>query len=178
LRGYPCFCLQQQRNQEAEKVGDNSVTIEKVAEKLDYPYTLPNPYKNWQTGNQKNAVTVLKFIKAWETKNLDECLSYFGDTVDLSLDYFHKVLPHDSLANLLKGSWEDYASMTITMQDWESVISEDKKDEWVTLWYKQKWVDKKGKADSTNMVNDAKIVNGKIVVFDEKVQHYPPAAKK
>ena len=63
------------------------------------------------------------------------------------------------------------------MQDWVSVISKDKKSEWVTLWYKQKWIDDKGKADSANMVNDAKFINGKITIFDEKVQHFAAAKK-
>ncbi len=35
------------------------------------------------------------------------------------------------------------------MEDWESVISKDKKEEWVTLWYSQKWEDMKGKTDSS-----------------------------
>jgi hypothetical protein len=68
------------------------------------------------------------------------------------------------------------ANVTVYMQDWESVISKDKQDEWVTLWYKQVWTDKKGKMDSMEVVNDAKIVNGKIVVLDEAIRHYP--AKK
>jgi hypothetical protein len=63
------------------------------------------------------------------------------------------------------------------MNDWESVISADKKDEWVTLWYKQIQTDKKGKTDSLGVVDDAKIVNGKIVLLDEKIQHYPVAKK-
>ena len=64
------------------------------------------------------------------------------------------------------------------MQDWISVISKDKKSEWVTLWYKEILTDKNGKSDSVNVVDDAKIENGKIVILDEKVQHFPPAKKK
>jgi hypothetical protein len=147
------------------------------AEKPDYPYTLEKPYQNWQPGDQQHVVTVMKFLKALETKNLTECASYFGDTADIRLDYYHKKLPHDSIPALLDFSWSDVASVSISMGDWESVISSDKKEEWVTLWYKQKWVDKKGKTDSLSVINDAKIVNGKIVVFDEKIQHYPVAKK-
>ncbi|MEI9958032.1 MAG: hypothetical protein WDM90_17405 [Ferruginibacter sp.] len=65
------------------------------------------------------------------------------------------------------------------MQDWESVISADKKEEWVTLWYKEYTTDKKGVVDSLGITNDAKIVNGKVVILDEKIQHLgPPPAKK
>ena len=138
---------------------------------LDYPYTLDKPYKDWQPGDKKNAVLVMKMVKAWETRNIPECISYFGDSVQMHFDYFHKTVQHDSLPKLIEESWANYASVQIKMQDWESVISKDGSEEWVTLWYKQSWVDKKGKADSMSMVNDAKIVNGKIVVFDEKAQH-------
>jgi hypothetical protein len=56
------------------------------------------------------------------------------------------------------------------------VISKDKKIEYVTMWYKQITTDKNGKTDSIAVVDDCKIVNGKIVELDEKIQHY--AAKK
>ncbi len=57
--------------------------------------------------------------------------------------------------------------MEVKMQDWESVISKDKKQEWVTLWYTQKWEDMKGKKDSADIINDINIKNGKIVRLDE-----------
>jgi hypothetical protein len=68
------------------------------------------------------------------------------------------------------------SNLTITMYDYESVVSADKKDEWVTLWYKQAWKDEKGKADSLNIIDDCKMQNGKMIVLDEKIQHF--ATKK
>lgn len=63
------------------------------------------------------------------------------------------------------------------MNDYESVISKDKKDEWVTLWYKQITTDKKGKVDSISVVDDIKIENGKITVLDEKSRKFPVPKK-
>jgi hypothetical protein len=148
-----------------------------ATEPIEYPYTLDSLYKDWQPGDQKNAVLVMKMLKAFETKNATECASYFGDSVNFTFDYYDKKLPHDSIASFVEDAMADYASINIKMQDWESVISKDKKEEWVTLWYKQSWLDKKGKADSIKMINDAKIENGKIVVFDEKIQHFPTTKK-
>ncbi len=55
----------------------------------------------------------------------------------------------------------------------------DKKETWVTLWYQEKWTDKKGKADSLYYADDVLLKNGKILVYDEKGRHYPaPMAKK
>ncbi|HEY1017354.1 MAG TPA: hypothetical protein VGE25_00045, partial [Sediminibacterium sp.] len=67
-------------------------------------------------------------------------------------------------------------ALIIKMEDFESVISKDKKDEYVTLWYKQIMTDNMGKTDSLAMINDFKIVNGKIVALSEAMRHYP--AKK
>lgn len=156
---------------------DNAKAASATMETFDYPYNLSKPYQGWQPGDQKHAVAVLKMIKAWESKKLAECLGYFGDTVDMRVDMFQKVMPHDSLLSVLESSWADMASVTVKMDDWESVISPDKKDEWVTLWYKQIMTNKKGMVDSLSIVNDAKIVNGKITVFDEHIRHYPAAKK-
>ena len=41
------------------------------APKLDYPYTLEQPYKNWQPGNQQHAVTVMKGLKDYENGDVD-----------------------------------------------------------------------------------------------------------
>lgn len=143
-----------------------------------YPYTLKEPYKNWQTGDQQNAVTVLKMLKAWETKNLDECVTYFADTLEINLDYLHSVLPNDSIKSFLQGSYEAYPKdLKIHMQDWESVISADKSEEWVTVWYRQFWTDSKGVADSVDLINDAKIVKGKIASFSEYSLHLPKVQK-
>lgn len=157
----------------AESTG---TTASSSAVKYDYPYTLDREYQDWQPGDQQYVVNVMKSLKAWENNNMAECVSYFGDSVDLQFDYLRAVLPHDSLANFFSKGRNMYTSVTIKMDDWESVISKDKKNEWVTLWYKQVFTDKKGKTDSMSVINDLKIVNGKIVLLDENIRHYP--AKK
>lgn len=139
----------------------------------DYPYTLKDTYKDWQAGDQQNAILVQKMIKAWETKNSEECASYFADSAILSMDYFHGKISNDSILRIVKSGHENMESVTVEMQDWEAVVSADGKDEWVTLWYKQTVVGKDGKSEMMNIVNDAKIENGKIIVFDEYVQHLP-----
>jgi len=152
---------------------DKSGSSDAKTGKMDYPYSMDRPYQDWQPGDQKHVVNVMKGLKAWETNNMAEAVTYFGDNVELRFDNYLKTLPHDSLANFLAMGRVEYASVTIEMGDWISVISKNGKEEWVTLWYKQKFTDKTGKSDSLAVVNDAKIVKGKIVVLDEKVQHYP-----
>jgi soluble cytochrome b562 len=155
---------------------DTTKTTVSDSKDLVYPYTLEEPYKDWQPGDKQHAVTVMKSLKAFETGDVDGAVAAFGDSVDLRFDYFHAKLSNDSLKKFFTAERAKYSSITIKMGDWESVISSDKKTEYVTLWYKQIWTDTKGKIDSIGVIDDAKIVNGKIVELDEKIQHYP--AKK
>ena len=143
----------------------------------DYPYTLEKGWKDWQVGDPKHVGTVLKMLKAWETKNLTECVTYFADTVELALDHYRAVLPNDSIASFLQGSYMEYKDVKIKVQDWESVISADKKDEWATVWYRQYWTNAKGVTDSIDLINEAKMKDGKIATFDEYSLHFPEAKK-
>jgi hypothetical protein len=152
---------------------ETKVAEEVVLAPVVYPYSLKEPYSNWQIGDQQNTVLAMKMIKAWETKNVAECVSYFGDTVEMNFDYYRAKLPLDSVTSFIEGSYQMFPSVEVEMLDFMPVISEDKQDEWVTLWYKQKWVDTKGVADSAIFINDFKFKNGKIVIFSEYVQHAP-----
>jgi ketosteroid isomerase-like protein len=65
-------------------------------------------------------------------------------------------------------TWRNgFKTVDVKMEDWESVISKDKKQEWVTLWYTQKWEDTKGKKDSAAYIDDLQMKDGKIVRLDE-----------
>jgi hypothetical protein len=63
-------------------------------------------------------------------------------------------------------------NILIKMYDWESVVSKDKSEEYVTIWYKQIWEDMKGNKDSASLVNDIKMKNGKITELDEYTRRY------
>jgi len=157
----------------------NAALADAKASLPEMPYKLDSAYKNWQTGDPQHAVTVMKGLQAYENGDIAACMNAFGDSVWVGFDYFHKTMSKDSLKAFFTQGRAMYSSMKVKMEDWESVISADKKSEWVTLWYKEYTTDKKGVTDSLDVINDAKMVNGKIVVLDEKTQHLgPPPAKK
>jgi hypothetical protein len=137
-----------------------------------YAYTIQKP-DNWEVGSSQNTALVLTSLKAFENNQLDECLKYFADTIAWKSDYVEAKLSRDSLKAFFATSWKDVASMKINMHDFESVISKDKKDEYVTLWYVQTVTDKKGKTDSIFISNDVKLVNGKITELEETIRHFP-----
>lgn len=148
-----------------EAATDTSGT-EAVAQKMDYPYTIDHP-DNWEMGNNQNTMTALSALKAYENGNVDESMKYFGDSIHLQFDGLDKKMSNDSLKSMFAKGRSNYKSMEVKMDDWESVISKDKKDEWVTLWYRQKWEDTNGKKDSADIVNDLKMKDGKIIRLDE-----------
>ncbi len=139
----------------------------------DMPYQLPKPWMDWKTNSNDNAVTVMKFLKAWENKKVDESLTYFADSTRLIFDNYNEKLGQDSLRAFINMTLKDYKTVKIDMEDWESVISADKSEEWVTVWYKQSWVDMKGKADSVSITDEARLKDGKMNVFVEYTMHYP-----
>ncbi len=94
-------------------------------------------------------------------------MQYFGDSIQFKFDGMDKKMAADSAKAFFTTIRSGYKSLEVKMSDWESVISKDKKEEWVTLWYTQKWEDTKGKKDSADFIDDLKIKNGKIVRLDE-----------
>lgn len=165
-------------NSTGSKETKEAATEPASAEKIDYAY-MPSGHApdNWDMGDQKNIALVLKSLKGFETGNIDEALAAFADSVWWSSDYFDQKISKDSLRAMFTEGWKNMTSVKIVMNDYESVISKDKKDEWVTLWYKQIVTDKKGKVDSISVVDDAKIENGKITVLDEKSRKFPVPKK-
>lgn len=149
-----------------------------TSEKIDYPYQLEEPYQDWQPGDQKHAVNVMKSLKAYENGDINTCVQGFADTVDIRFDGYRARLSNDSIKKMFAKSRGEIASMKVKMDDWESVISRDKKMEYVTLWYREFQTDKKGKTDSLSIIDDLKIVNGKIAMLDQKIQHFPAVMKK
>jgi hypothetical protein len=173
-------CNSNSSKTETAATGDTAATATAAAANIDYAYMPGDREPNsWEMGDPKNLELVLKSLKAWENGNLDEALSPFGDSVEVAFDGFEAKLSKDSLLKVFGPQRKSYASLRIHMNDYETVTSKDKKENWVTLWYKQVWTDTKGKTDSVSVVDDLKIENGKIVVLDEKIRHYPaPKAKK
>jgi len=98
---------------------------------------------------------------------MDETMKYFADSVKVQFDALDKKMSNDSLKAMFASGWNEYKSVKVKMEDFESVVSTDKKEEWVTLWYTQYWETKKGVKDSVDIINDLQLKNGKIMRIDE-----------
>jgi len=153
-------------------------TVAAEVEKIDYAYVPANhPPDNWDRGDQKNIAIVLKSLKAFEMGNVDASLEVFADSVEFAADGIDRKLSKDELKAKFSDGWANMSSMKIQMEDYETVVSKDKKSNWVSLWYKQIMTDKAGKVDSVYCMDDIKVENGKITILDEKTRKYPAAKK-
>lgn len=167
-------CNDDQKDKAKSETGE-AKTVTPADVKLPFP--LEKPYKGWQMmENNDNTIAAMNCLKYFVDKDYAAMAAIFGDSIEIRLDGFAAKMSRDSASKVLSAQRPMYNDLTITMYDYESVISADKKDEYVTMWYKQAWKDDKGKADSLNVVDDCKMQNGKIIQLDEKVQHFP--AKK
>jgi hypothetical protein len=119
-----------------------------------YPYTIKHPdYWDMDTShtNTMTALTALKSFEKLDTATMKKC---FADSIDFKYDngdfkgtnaQFMKTAVE--MSGMMK-------NMKVDMKDWEAVVSKDKKEEWVTIWYTQKWTDPKGVTDSAEYIDD------------------------
>lgn len=155
-------------NNESSTVSDATAkdTSAAMTQSMDYPYKIDKP-DNWETGSQQNTANALKALKAWENKNYDESMQYFADSVHVRFDNYDKKIPNGELKAMFIQGDGNVKSHTIKMEDWESVVSKNKKDEYVTIWYRQYNEGNDGTKDSVDIINDVKMKNGKIIQLDE-----------
>jgi hypothetical protein len=112
-------------------------------------------------------MAVLSSLKAWEQGNMDEAVKYFGDSVSLEFDGPTTKMSNDSLKAMFTAAKNSMKNVKIDMKDWESVVSKDKQEEWVTIWYIQHQESNDGKIDSAAIINDAEFKDGKIIRLAE-----------
>jgi hypothetical protein len=149
-----------------EATKDSAATTTTPATTVNYPYTIEHP-DYWEVGSTANTMVALNALKSFENGNVAESIKNFGDSVHLQFDGMDKKISSDSLKTLFTNLRSNYKSMNVKMNDWESVVSKDKKEEWVTVWYRQKWEDMKGKTDSADFIDDLQLKDGKIVRLSE-----------
>ncbi len=144
----------------------------------NYPYKIKHPDYWMMDTSTANTMTALNSLKAFEKWDTVAAEKTFADTIEFNLDYFKY---KGSFSGMIKSIAPMMAGMTnlkLDMKDWEAVVSKDKKEQWVTVWYTQKWTDAKGKADSVMLVDDMQFKGGKIVKLNEYDMHAAPPMKK
>lgn len=137
-----------------------------------YPYTIKHPdYWDVDTShtNTMTALTALKSFEKSDTAAMKKC---FADSIEFKYDGDEFKGTNAQFMKMGAQMGSMMKNMKIDMKDWESVVSKDKKEEWVTIWYTQHWTDAKGVADSVENINDMAFKGGKIYKMDEYSRHF------
>jgi len=120
-------------------------------------------------GNPVNAQRVLQVWKMFETANIQAMKPYFADSVkynDASGMHFYG--PADKLLFYAKQDIEALDSMRFDIVMWQSAHINDKNEDWVNIWSRERRYPKKGgKPDTVLMQENWQVKNGKVVAFDQ-----------
>jgi hypothetical protein len=154
---------------EEPKMADTKVAAMSTSD-LAYPL---KDWKDWQPGSTDNLKVALQSLKDFEAGKVDASLAAFGDSVELKFDNMEGTYSRDSVAKMFTSTRNSMKAMEIKMDDYETVKAKDGSEEYVSMWYKQKWQDQKGTWDSIVCMDDMKFANGKIVSLDEKTRKFP-----
>lgn len=159
-------------NNADNKTAEPATTEDKSTTEVKLPFSLEMPYRNWAIGSNENVVAAMNIMKAYIDNDVTAMAAGVGDSVIFDFDYFQATMSRDSAMKFFTADRSKYSELKINVYDYVSVISADKKSEWVTIWYKQSWKDTKGVADSMNVVDDIRLEKGKMVELSEKVSHF------
>jgi hypothetical protein len=122
-------------------------------------------------GNPVNAQKVLQVWKMFETANIQAMKPYFADSVkydDASGMHFYG--PTDKLLAYAKQDIDGLDSMRFDIVMWQSAHINDKNEDMVNIWSRERRYPKKGaKADTVLMQENWKVKNGKVTGFDQYV---------
>ena len=141
---------------------------------LKLAYTL-NKQHDWEiNSDQHNLQAALNAIKAFENNDTTAMKALIADSILVHYEGGEFKGKREDFLKAIKQEMDMYKNLHIVMEDWESVIAKDKSEEWVSLWYKQKWQNEKGGADSLQVYNDVQFKNGKLIKWVDYSRHYTP----
>ena len=153
-----------------EKKPTEEVVSHNDGKPLDLPYKLAR-IPDWEKGDDNNVPIAMNFLKNYEDKDFVSMRNYLADTVQFIYDNGNFSGTADQMVKFLKNFRDARQTVRIEMNDYESVRSKNRNQEYVSLWYNEHIVDNNGKADSAFVMDDYRIKNGKISMIDTKFRH-------
>lgn len=134
------------------------------------------PYKvdrtpDWERGDEAHVAVAMNTLRAFEVNDMTALQQHLADSVEFYYDNVSFKGTKDSLIKFFTGMRNGIDNMHVNMHDYETVKSKSRGEEWVGLWYTETFTPKGGKTDSTMVMDDIKIMNGKVAIIDSKMRH-------
>lgn len=152
-----------------------ATTSSTKADTVAMPYKASYSNSITLTDNPKNVKAVLQSLKDWEDNKLANAPGYFADTV--TMDFWSGntfTMKRDSMVKSFQKFRDSLVSSKIDVWVYTSLHSNDKKEDWVNVWYKQTDTYKNDKVDSAEYEDDNLMKNGKIVYVSNKRRSLKP----
>ena len=145
---------------------------------ITYPYTATFS-SDFSIGDANHAKMVLDLYKMWEDGRVDDFKSVLADSasIDFPNGYKFKDNTADSLISFAKQFRKGLSSVKLMFDAWMPIHVNDKKEDYVLVWYREYETDMKGKVDSTRGHAYFQMKNNKIrswSEFDQKLMAPPP----
>ncbi len=139
-----------------------------IKDTVTYPYKALYSSDLSISQHPGNAAKVLTVWKMFENKQIDAMKPYYGDTVtydDADGNHFHG--PSEGLLALAKKEMEQLDSLRFDISTWENIHSNDKNEDWVNIWCRERDYPKIGKPDTILMYEKWMIKDGKVFYFNQ-----------
>lgn len=136
---------------------------------VNLPYTVPRT-PDWEKGNPAHVAVAMNTLKAFADNDMTAMQQYLADTVAFLVNNMSFRGTRDSLMKIMTDYRSRMTDVNIRMQDYESVKSKSRGEEWVSLWYTETNTMKDGRVDSAMVMDDIQLVGGKVAVIDSKAR--------
>lgn len=149
--------------------GETTVPSNSHGDTLTYAFKATYSSDITVPGNPVNAQKVLEVWKMFESAKIKEMKPYFADTVKYDdANGMHFYGPTDQLLVYAKSDIDGLDSMRFDIVMWQSAHVNDRNEDWVNIWSRERRYGKNGgKADTLLMQENWKLKEGKIVAFDQ-----------
>jgi hypothetical protein len=151
---------------------------------ITYPYKAGYS-SDFSIGDANHSKMVLDLYKMWEDNKVDEFKTLMGDSISIDFPDGNKYKDNkvDSMISFAKQVRNTLTSVKVNFEGWMPIHSNDAKEDFVLVWYREYETNMSGKVDSTFNHAYFLIKNNKIRSWSEFQQKLtppppPPARKK
>ena len=114
------------------------------------------------------AQRVLIVWKMFERNQIDSMKPYWADTVTYNdAGGMHFRGPSESLLKVAKKDIEGLDSLRFDLVSWQSEHVNDRNEDWVRIWARERRYSKKSKPDTSQIQENWRIKDGRIDYFDQ-----------
>lgn len=139
---------------------------------LKLPYSLKKQ-RTWEMNpDPRTLEAALNAVKAFENNDTTALKGLIADSVHVYYEGGEFNGKRSEFLKAIKEEMDLRKNVQIEMEEWQSIIDKNKNEEWVSMWYKQKWEDANGDPDSLQVYNDVQLKYGKIIKWVDYSRHY------